>query len=78
MTYNLLVRVMRQLSKEERKIIVIFFLQTGSLVQTQRKFSAHFPTIRKKPPANTKNGLLNISWLTERSEIKTLETAAAR
>ena len=44
---------MRQLSEEERKIIVKFFLQTGSLVQTQRKFRAHFPTIRKKPPANT-------------------------
>ena len=53
LTYNLLVRVMRQLSEEERKIIVKFFLQTGSVVQTQRKFRAHFPTIRKKPPANT-------------------------
>ena len=44
---------MRQLSEEERKIIVKFYLQTGSLVLTQRKFRAHFPTIREKPPANT-------------------------
>ena len=48
---------MRQLSEEERKIIVKFYLQTGSLELTQRKFMAHFPTIREKPPANTINRL---------------------
>ena len=52
-TYNLWVRVMRQLSEEERKIIVKFYLQTGSLVLTQRKFRTRFPTIREKPPSNT-------------------------
>ena len=30
-----------------------FYLKTGSLVLTQMKFRAHFPTIREKSPANT-------------------------
>ena len=59
LAYNLLVSVKRQLSEEERKIIVKFYLQTGSLVLTQRTFRSHFPTIREKPPENT------IKWLTE-------------
>ena len=38
-----------QLSKEERIRVAKFYLQNGSVVQTQRKFKAHFKT-KKAPP----------------------------